>query len=273
MNENNSKEKVSNIVNSIESNVMQRSENKFKKNIIGIVFFTVVMLVIGIFTLIKNIGMINNSQKKESNHDTYAIATISKIDYDKDGPYGKVYIEYNVDGKTYSGKLNYYSSNMKIGQEIKIKYDKENPSKFYSNPFGSNGISPILFILPFISLLIIAVITGVIVFIVIKMNKKNNFSYNTTNVIYNSNNPLKNTGVRVVATINDVKLSDEYVGATRTVVCTFTDLNGNIKTVESDPVYDSLELYFKERNVRTIDVYLDQYNNSKYFVDIDSMKK
>ena len=58
----------------------------------------------------------------------------------------------------------------------------------------------------------------------------------------------------------------------RRIVCTYTNLQGNTVTVKSDPVYDSIELFFKERGVRTVDVYVDQ-NNNNYYIDVESIKR
>ncbi|MGN0689746.1 MAG: DUF3592 domain-containing protein [Oscillospiraceae bacterium] len=46
----------------------------------------------------------------------------SNDSYDK-----RPYVEYEVDGQTYSAVLNYYTSSMYKGQKIEILYDPENP--------------------------------------------------------------------------------------------------------------------------------------------------
>lgn len=44
----------------------------------------------------------------------------------------RVYVSYNVDGENYFGRLSYYTSSMRIGQEIEIYVDSSNPEKIRS---------------------------------------------------------------------------------------------------------------------------------------------
>ena len=46
-----------------------------------------------------------------------------------------VFIEYEVDGQSYNGKLGYYSTGMTIGQQVEIQFDTRDPSKI-SSPSG-----------------------------------------------------------------------------------------------------------------------------------------
>lgn len=64
-------------------------------------------------------------------------------------------ISYSVSGKTYEFTGNYYSTSMKVGQEVKVLYNKEDNSKasiktgIYFAPVITGGLA-LLFILPLI---------------------------------------------------------------------------------------------------------------------------
>lgn len=64
-------------------------------------------------------------------------------------------VSYSVNGKTYEFTGNYYSTSMKVGQEVKILYNKEDHSKatiktsIYFAPIIMGGLT-LLFILPII---------------------------------------------------------------------------------------------------------------------------
>ena len=51
----------------------------------------------------------------------------------------EVYVNYNVDGKDYSEKTDYYAGNYKEGMEIKIFYNPDNPSQIHGDS-GTFGI-------------------------------------------------------------------------------------------------------------------------------------
>lgn len=115
------------------------------KNDINFPYFVGLTLIVTLFTCFLLIT-INNIHYKINGVETYA--TIYDIDkkveykteYDEDGnAYEKkeehcdVYIKYNVDGKEYDTTLDISSCKNKIGQEVKIYYDKDDPSKFVSD--------------------------------------------------------------------------------------------------------------------------------------------
>lgn len=62
-----------------------------------------------------------------------------------------VYVEFYVDGKQYTGKLNYYVKGMYEGQEIEICYDENNPNDF--QPVG--GLIEFILFIPLFGLLVL----------------------------------------------------------------------------------------------------------------------
>lgn len=90
--------------------------------------FTTLFIFIGLALLIKNNEYQINGEA--------TIAVISRIESEfkprpaTDGSIDHhVYVDYFVKEKKYSGEINLYTVNMKIGQPIKIYYDKNNPEK------------------------------------------------------------------------------------------------------------------------------------------------
>lgn len=73
------------------------------------------------------------------------MATITNIDtyIEDDEKKHDVYITYSVDGTSYQGELNGYSSNMKVGKEVELLYELNDPS-IMRFPFGE-FMSAVLF--------------------------------------------------------------------------------------------------------------------------------
>lgn len=60
-------------------------------------------------------------------------ARITRIYYDSYDETHDVYVEFYVEGVSYSGRLNYYSSSMSVGGWTDIKYNPNNPSDFIAD--------------------------------------------------------------------------------------------------------------------------------------------
>lgn len=68
------------------------------------------------------------------------IDTYTKRSYKKTKTYHDVYVEYEYDGVIYSGKLDYYSSGMREGDDLDIFIDPDNPSKNRSESCLVSGL-------------------------------------------------------------------------------------------------------------------------------------
>ena len=69
------------------------------------------------------------------------VATITRIEHetDSDGDdNASVYVSYTVNGENYEGKLDYYSSFMRVGNTVKIFYMPDDPQDMISA--GSNVV-------------------------------------------------------------------------------------------------------------------------------------
>lgn len=128
---------------------MERYKWSFVHTFIGVIFF----LVGAVFLIIM---AANTSAWAEFKKDAVPVtAEITDIDtYTKRSvsskkrkTYHDVYIEYEYEGKTYTGELNYYSSGMKRGDDVEIFIDPENPSESKSDPLIVSGIMGIFVII------------------------------------------------------------------------------------------------------------------------------
>ena len=99
-------------------------ENK-TENLLWIIFTIIggIFVVIGLII----VGNVFNYENKES---TVGIITeISTYRGNNDDRNYRVYVSYNVDGRTYESELNGNSSSFYEGKKINIYYDKNNPNK------------------------------------------------------------------------------------------------------------------------------------------------
>ncbi len=101
-----------------------------------------------IFTLL---GIKGIKDRKAFTQTTATISSITCDDAvgDEDSNY-RVMVKYSVDGKEYESELGEYSSNMKEGKEIEIKYNPKNPNEIIT----AGSFSVIMYFgLAFISLI------------------------------------------------------------------------------------------------------------------------
>lgn len=86
------------------------------------------------FIVIAVLAFISAKNKQETYVETTAVIT----DFDRDD---YPYVAYTVYGKEYETRLSYSSSTMRLGQEMKIAYDPENPYDVMATGFGAYLIS------------------------------------------------------------------------------------------------------------------------------------
>ena len=134
-------------------------ENKYE-NLTWIIF-----AIMGAIFVIIGLIACKNVYNYENKVDTVGtIAEISAyLNSDNEKKY-KVYVSYNVEGEKYESILNGYSDSFYEGKEIKIYYDKDDPSKI-----GMKSMDLLILIFPGIGL-IFFIIGGTGIFA--KINKK-----------------------------------------------------------------------------------------------------
>lgn len=124
--------------------------------------FIVVPLILFIVTVI----LIANSTNKMKNYETCTgvITAFDQTNAFGVDSYGKKrispVIEYKVKGQTYQFIGNYYSTNMKVGKEVNVMYNKEDVSKatiktgLFVAPIITGGLT-LFFIIPIIIFVIL----------------------------------------------------------------------------------------------------------------------
>lgn len=195
-------------------------------------------------------------------------ATIEDIDisysYDSDGERKKdynVYVGFIVEGKKYEGYLNSYNSSMRVGSKIKVYYDTLNPANFKSS---SDSIAAIVFIIVGLVIMIIGIVI-MLVNVVISVKTKNRKAY------------LMQNGIRISATIDNIDYNYNYsVNGMHPykIKCSYKDIYTN-----KIYIFNSKNIWFDVQSIVTsgltsvVDVYMDKNDPTKYYIDLDSLKK
>ena len=226
----------------------------FNMTLFGAIFFIVGLLfvVVGGILFYKNIEF-----KKIAVEGQATIVDIYKqIDSDGETSY-TVIVEYVVDGQRYEDSLDYYSAGMEIGENVKIYYDPNNPTKF-----SSDGVN-IAFII-FIGLGGIFAIMGA-VFMINSIKKKN------------IQKRIRESNIVIQANINSFDFNRSLSINGRhpyiLIASAIAPYDGLIYTFESDSIWDDLTPILQNYNITTVPVYVNPQNYKEYYMDIDSFKK
>ncbi len=144
---------------------MNDMETLKKGKIVGIVF-GIILAVASLITILVGIIFVNLSNsiseseaaKKETFLPTEAtIVNMVRVKDSIGGAYTDhdwhVYIEFDIDGRTYNTELNYYNSDLYNGQKVNILYNPDNPeeivyeknSEIVSSSFTAIGIGIVVF--------------------------------------------------------------------------------------------------------------------------------
>lgn len=135
----------------------------------GLTLFFVIGLVIGINSTL---------EKKQFENAPEVVAVVSNIESyrNSNGDISyRTWITYEIDGQSYTENLRYYSSSMRVGVAVTIKYLADDPTSFYYE--GSNGTMMIIayiFSVPFFICLIIIIRFGCINYSLIKLKRTGN---------------------------------------------------------------------------------------------------
>lgn len=223
-------------------------ENK-TENLLWIIFTIIggIFVVIGLII----VGNVFNYENKES---TVGIITeISTYRGNNDDRNYRVYVSYNVDGRTYESELNGYSSSFYEGKEIEIYYDKDNPNKI-----GMKSLDLLFLILPGIGLIFLVIGgTGIL----IKINRRN------------LEKRLKENGELIYADYVETIINTSYRVNGRypyKIICEWTNpVDSEEYMFKSRNIWSNPEDIIEEKNIKQFSVYIDKNNKKKYFVDID----
>lgn len=226
-------------------------ENKLE-NLIWIIFASIgaIFVIIGLVVF----GNIFNYANKVD-----TVGTITEISSYRNTNHNRnheVYVSYTVEGKEYESILNSYSSSFYEGKEIKIYYDKDNPSKI-----GVKSLDLLFLIFPGIGLIFLIIGgTGILV----KINKRK------------LEKRLKENGELIYANYVETVLNTSYRVNGKcpyNIICEWNNpLDNNKYIFKSKNIWINPENIIEEKNIKQFPVYIDN-NKKKYTIDIESLTK
>jgi len=225
---------------------------KIKDLLLGIIFSTVGIAII-------SMGLFFRSLTNEFEENSEATtATIIRIDEDyRNGKEDyEVYVEFEVDGIRYSGKLDLYHSGMSVGEEVTVYYNKSDPNDFRSN-FSTNLIT--IGLIAFGGVFAIIGITSIV--IEIKKNKEANSIKN--------NGLLINAEVIGVSKNRRIKVNNKHPY----IIKCRCEINGELYLFDSNNVWYDAPTIFENLQIKEIPVYISRENSKKYYVDIEAYEK
>ena len=215
------------------------SKRKSNNSPVFIIIFALIFIGVGVYLSIREAGFVKGGTKTQ--------ATIVDIETyrDSDGDLNhRVYVTYTVDGILYNGRLDTYTSSMRVGNTVPIYYMTDNPSEFTYAKF--NFLFPVIFILCGVFVLVLAIIPTI-------SDAKNNKKLKL----------LKESGRRITAIVEDVQLTGVTVMGRRQTKIVCHDEQGKIYKKKFLPTYTQYISVGDE-----IFVYVDYENPENYAIDI-----
>lgn len=218
--------------------------NKILK-IIGTIFTIIGLLLIifGLYFYNKDNLFKNSSIKTEG-------VVSKKTDSD-------IFVEFYVQGKKYSGSINYYSSNIYEGDRIKIYYDPSNP-----NIFQGEGSYLYVLIFGIIGSTFLLIGGIVIIFLIYKKRKiKRIIGYN-----YRISATIIGVTTKYSVRINGKNpyiLEANYMSLT----------DGKLYNFESEFLFRDITPILEKFNISEIPVYINPNNYNEYVMDISQIKQ
>jgi len=220
----------------------------------------IIFLLAGLGLLIAGI-LVQNNSKNFAQHAKEATATITQIDYDyhtdSDGDTTTnytVYVEFEVDGKTYSGRLGFYSAGMYEGGTVTVLYDIGNPQNFRSK----SGDTFIYILLVLVGIAVMAI--GLIFFLNSgKNNKQKTF--------------LMQSGKKVLANVTNIVPGNIAIRGRvcYNIICEYSDASGSeTHSFKSDNIWVDFPPIDENQTYPQIAVYVDINDWRKYYVDFES---
>lgn len=226
---------------------------KFMK-IFGGLFFAIglIILIVGI-----SFAISTNKFMKTAVSTT---ATITRIDSsrDSDGDTNHIVkVEFKVDGKTYDGELNYYTSSMYVGKTETVYYDPSNPYHF-----KGKGGEVVNYIMPIMGIIFMLIGGGCITAAILKDKKKKKvLAYNyviQANIVgFNIDTSVAINGR------NPYRLEANYVNPN----------DGKIYSYRSEEIWVDLTPILSQMQLTTVPVYVNPNNFAEYYMDITNLTK
>ena len=214
--------------------------------IMGIIFF-LVGLIIGIIT-------ITNYQNAE-----VVNATIIDILYSRsasDDTTRTFLVKFIYNNQEYTKETSFYSSFYHIGDTIKLYINNCNVNKIWS--LKMNAIMSAIFGTIGLIMLVIC-----IALLIKQINNKKLKDY------------LRNNGSLIQAKIVKIEMNTHYSINDMhpfNIILEYEDRFSNEKyTFKSVNIWDDPSFIIKENNIEYLNVYIDNKNNKKYYIDLDNL--
>jgi len=207
------------------------------------------ILVAGIiFVLISVIIFAEVTKFKHNGVKTQAVITEIRSYYVNDETEYDVFVEFDVDGTTYSGKLNVYEMGFHEGKVIPVYYMADNPNDFI---YGKrNYFIAIIFLIAGIFMLVIS--GGKVAATVVRKMKIKR---------------MKETGTHVSATVRRIDGNNKTKGL-KSFYVTVSCIDDFGRLFEKKMFID--DNLIKEGDV--VDVYYDAENSDKFEIDFESLR-
>lgn len=227
---------------------------KRKSNIL----FTLIFAGVGICAIIMGIQQMKDNKKFYAEAETVT-ARIDDIEVTKTtSGTGKkrktktdhdVFVTYTVEGVEYKHiEIGEYSSGMSVGDTLTLHYDPSNPKDVRYKEVGESGPK-------------VAIALGVVFALV-------GISISFIGSGFSMKKKLIKTGVRCISDelYIDQNTSVRVNGRCPYVIyCRLQDPTGEYRECKSKNIYENLDRY----DIRRVDVYFDQKNPKKYYVDVE----
>lgn len=216
--------------------------------LLGIIFAFIgaLFVVVGIFAY-----KVGNDFKKTAVSTKAEIMNIQSYDDSHN-----VLVEFDVDGQTYTGQLNYYDNSMYVGKEVTVYYNPDNPNDFR----GADYVWGYLIFVLVGSIFFIIGMIFVIVTVVKGGKRKKIISYNyvvTADII----------GIREDNSVSYNGISPYVMEAS-----SMNPADGRIYFFKSEPFWQDVTQVLDQFEIRTIPVYVNPDNYAEYVMDLSIMK-
>lgn len=212
-------------------------------------------VVFGIFMISQGITAVFNAGIKPTDVKTTAhVVNVSKHTDSEGKTVGRVYVTYNVDGKTYNGMYN-TNANVEKGSEQTVYYDRENPS--IMKAWAKEDVQMSLFGIPFL-------LAGVAM-IYQKLSKE---------ILKKK---LLQSGEKMYVELETITSNKKYKVNGKhpyIIVCKEVDnITGEIRRFKSDNLWNNPAPIIAQKNITTFPVYIDKTDTNKYYLSVEEIEK
>ena len=225
-----------------------------KDYLVGIIFL-IIGIIFGIIITVMKI-----SENKFINNSIETIGIIENIRYNystfDDNDSIDVIISYqDKQGKKYTNKSDYYSSNMQEGEKITVYYSKDNPNKFIVKKAD-------FFNYIFYGMSSLFIILGIILIIIPYIKKKKGLN-------------LRYTGIKLMATITSVSLNKSYNinGKSPYVIYANYIYNDLVYEAKSNNIWYEVEYILNTYQIKELPIFINPTNPKKYYLDINEIEE